>query len=490
MNRSLRSDESGAALALVLGFVVFAGLVVGGLLNQVQNNSTTLVARKISFRVSAATAGLEYAIRQARTSGTVCATPVNMPVPVPGAAVVNARPVTVTCKVSAGGPTGAGGWAVFITNGSGQLVASNGNVAKVMEGDVYNGGSGGVSVSGGPLSVIKIVNGKYVQTAAGACPPSGLAFSPSPPLFGGATCGAVALDYLVAAPSPRKPPASIGGLPVNPASTAPTYSTECRIFVPGIYQGSTGLTLLNSLSANNYFRPGVYILDLPGPDPVWHIRRWVTAGRPNTGSNLPDTRQTTSTDCPPAQIGADNDGATFFLARQSRISVEMAGNKKGHFEVFSFLDGDFKTPALAVRKLLLSDLTDAPWVTPYVSTNDLTKPAILSTTTGTGPELALHGNTWVPLSKVEVFVTNVSIASLRGGVVAGSLDLAAANSIGGDALAISSSTGTGFRRAVITSESDKVPLSNEKTLKATAVVDIVNDDKRTANIVSWVVDNK
>jgi hypothetical protein len=486
------SDESGAALALVLGFVIFAGFVIGGLLNQVQSNSTTLVARKLNIRVASANAGLDYAIRKARASGTVC--PGVGPggtIDVPVVDQVNSRPVTVQCSVTKGGATGAGGWAVFITNGAGKLESSNGNLAKVIEGDVYNGGSGGVSVSGGPAAVIKVKNGKYVQKLAGACPPAGLALTPVPSPFGGATCGAAPLNYLVDAPSPRTLPVSIGGYPVNPAVVVPTTTTECRIFSPGIYSDTdgdnSGGVKLNSLSSNNYFKPGVYIIKLNGPDPVWHIRRWVTAGRPNSGSSIPDVRQTSSTDCP-AVVG--NDGAIFLLAGATRISVEKSGAKNGHFEVFSYLGADLDTPAVAIRKLLASDTASAPWVIgDYISTNSIASPdAILRVATGTGPEIALHGNTWVPESKVEIFATNMSRANMRGGIVAGWLDLAATSSLGPEALAISTSSGTGQRRMVLTSTVTKIP--PEKDLFARAVVDIVNDSKHTANVVSWFVENK
>jgi hypothetical protein len=489
------SDESGAALALVLGFVIFAGLVIGGLLNQVQNNSTTLVARKLNIRVMSANAGLDYAIRKARASGTVCpGVGLGGTIDVPVADQVNSRPVTVQCSVTKGGATGAGGWAVFITNGAGKLESSNGNLAKVIEGDVYNGGSGGVSVSGGLAAVIKVKNGKYVQRLSGACPPAGLELTPIPSPFGGTVCGTSTLNYLVDAPSPRSLPVSIGGFVVNPAAVAPTTATECRIFSPGIYSDTdgdhSGGLKLNSLSANNYFKPGIYIIKLNGPDPVWHIRRWVTAGRPNSNSSIPDIRQTSSTNCPAAQLGADNDGAIFLLAGATRISVEKSGAKNGHFEVFSYLGADLDTPAVAIRKLLASDATSAPWVVgDYISTNNIASPdAILRVSTGTGPEIALHGNTWVPESKVEMFATNTSRANMRGGIVAGWLDLAATSSLGPEALAISASSGTGQRRMVLTSTVTKIP--PEKDLFARAVVDIVNDSKHTANVVSWFVANK
>lgn len=490
MNRN-RSTEQGASLVIVMGFVVFSGLIVTGLLNQVQNNSTTLIARKLNDRAAAANAGLEYYIRLARANGTICPS-INVtsaPFVIPVADRVNGRDVTITCTVLAGGATGAGGWAAFVTNG-GALTVSNGSKPKKIQGATYNGGT--TSVSGG--TSLRVENGPYIQLLGGTCPPAGVLL-PTPLVYG-ATCGST-LDYAAAAPPPRPLPASIASLPMNPAVVLPTTSSECRIFSPGIYSNTdgdaSGAVKLNSLSSNNYFRPGVYVIKLSSSagDPVWHIRRWVTAGKPNSGTTVPELRQTTTSPCPtnsPVNTAADNDGAVFLLASDTRIQVEKSGNKNGHFEVFSYLDGDVITPSVSIRQLLLADSVAAPWVVgSYVSTVSLADPPILSDDNGTGPELSVHGNVWVPRAAVSLIAVNETRAKLRGGVVAGSLSLQASNSVGTGALDISTQQGVGKRRMVIVADVQQI--GNEKPLRARAVVDVLNDSAHTADIVSWVVEN-
>ncbi len=458
-----RARDDGNALVMVLVFVLVVGLVSVALLAQARANFTTSrVTRDLQNRVYAADAGLKWGLQELRRNDAIVCNGIG-----PGATPVrildlgNGTTARVHCEVTSGLGPGAGGWAVFITDPNGGISTQGAaNTTKLIQGPVYNaGGQDGWSLQ----ALLEVRGGDVYQDRAGGCsrPPR---LTVSPPELYSYSCPTTSIPR---PPSPQP-------IPTAPPAVAPAPTTYgsgrnvCRVFQPGRYTTSNQL----QLASNNYFTSGVYYLDNIGE---WEIRADVVAGRPAPS----ESRQTAILDCPgmPPDTSPTT-GALFILGGNSWINL----TNQGRLEIFSYLGFPGATPdapAVSIYGLLG---TEPGW-----GGARSTAPVALQTAGGNKPELAVHGNVYVPTASVDLQATNQSVAKLQGGVVAASVSMQASASIG-NGLEISTQSVPGERRIVLKAYGGD-PTAATKEVSATTAVRIRNDSVRTMTVESWAVTN-
>lgn len=443
--------DSGAALPIVLAFITTFGLLTVALLGSLHTNLRfSSVARAQEQRSYALDAGLHTAIQQLRGDTTLC--------PAAGSSgpvtslTINSRQVSVTCRTTSGGATGANGWSVFIPDPSGVLATQSGAASnKTIRGPVYHGGT--TPAAWDLQADLSVDGGDVLQRSGANCAaPPRLSFPA--PTFYGFSCGAA----LATPPDPQALPAAI------PADAAPpTGNGSCRTFHPGRYSAPPALS-----SNKNYFESGVYFFDNIG---TWTVDAVVYGGQPAPG----ETRQNSATPCGNDVAGAT--GVRFILGGNSIIDV---GNN-GSLELYSRPFND--VPAATIRQVQASD--PAPWGA-KASTVGVSTP-ILEDGNGRNSELTIHGLVWVPTARVDLRATNSGVAKLQGGVVTAVLNINSSASVGPGSVDISNGSGTGRRTIVVVATVAAV--GDEKALSATAVITIANDQARTVGILSWRIDN-
>jgi hypothetical protein len=266
---------------------------------------------------------------------------------------------------------------------------------------------------------------------------------------------------------------------------------QCTVFSPGRYTSGPSL----SGSGVNYLRNGVYFFDNIG---TWTIDDWMLGGTPGPG----ETRQSSiPASCVPANEGAAgalSSGVVFLLGGNSRIAVASGGRVELHSPR---LTASPDLPGVSIMAVPSGLPAGSPFRN-SASTVSGTTPLLQVSNNGSstcggggsggqanGSQLVIHGNIYAPEQCVVSGVTgNGAMLNLRGGIVAGSLELRSSASVSnGGSITTGTGSGSGQRRVVITATS--AASTDNKQIRATAVVAIANDTARTTNVMSWVVAN-
>jgi hypothetical protein len=499
---SLRSprDDDGAVLVLVLIFVVVVGLLAVALLQQ---SGAGVVAattsRRLEGRVQAVNGGVDAAIQMLRADPTQCAGAGSSATLPP--LTLDANLVTLTCSATSqsGAATGAGGWAVFL-NGTGSILRTQGNAndARSISGPVYNHNTAGGAWD---LNADVQVNGGDVlqRSSSPTCPatePNRLdVLSPAPGLYQYCTGPAISLPAPTQSLEQLWPGAA---LPTN--ASAPTQSgsgqNRCTVFSPGRYTSSPSL----SNEGVNYLRNGVYFLDNIGN---WTIDDWLLGGQPGPGESRQSTIPATC-NAGDGSSGTLSTGVVLILGGNSRIAVTSGGRVELHSPRLLPQSGQAWLPNLTgvgVYPIPAGLPSGSPFRN-SASTVTGTTPILQVSNNGNsdcgaggsggqanGSQLVVHGNIYAPDRCIVSGVTGTgAMLMLRGGVVAGTLELRSSASVSnGGSLSSGAGASSGQRTVVLTATS--AATANSKQIRATAVVSIANDANRTTNIASWVVAN-
>lgn len=442
-----RVTDEGSALPLVLVLTVSLSLVVLAIASYVTTNlKYAQVTADRSDRLSAADAGMRYAIDQLKLRNAACIID-TVEAQLPRAEVdFNGANATITCQRISGSAEAIQAWAAVMTGvgvAPGQhLISTQGGNSqpKVLGGPVYMSRVTPQSFDLGP--VLEIENGSLYYFDGGACTtavsktqlPASLVFSPD--LIYGPICTKQPWTQLFKSPlvpayvSTASFPERFGHLPISEPGGSYEIQGNCRVFHPGRY---TTPPDLNAQDA--YFLSGDYVFDLPDGNATIDIRQGtVTAGRIN-----PVTTPANAAEIPPigdcavaqaADPGAspslgqgDPNGATWYLAGRTTIqilnqgSLEIHGRRQGN----SFVSVQALCSPSAHPAWCESGAT-RPDGTPLVST--LTAPAgtptsnIAYTSSGNNRELVAHGIVYAPLAQMEFGnVSNNAVQKLLGGLV-------------------------------------------------------------------------
>ncbi len=340
------TSDRGSILPFTLIFLTVAAFTVIGLSSYVMANLRySEVTENRSDRLSAADAGMRYAIDQLRLRNAGCILDTQEAV-LPGVeADFNGASAAVTCERITSGFDGIQAYAAVMT-GEGLaptqslLSSQSGSNSKVLGGPVFMSRVNAAAFSLGPP--VKIEDGPLLyHDPSGSVPcnsvkastlPGALVFEPE--LIFGPVCVSVSWQELFDSPEvpnltllpPRNGTASLATAPILGSYTDVTSGGGCRVFEPGRYTSPPATTGVNA-----YFKTGNYVMDFAGQ---WTIRQGVvTAGRPNplttTGNEIPSTNACTAAQAAdPAP--ADQTGATFYLARGARVNVATQGSIEIH----------------------------------------------------------------------------------------------------------------------------------------------------------------
>jgi hypothetical protein len=499
VDRTREPDDEGAVLVLVLVFVVVVGLLTVALLQQSGAGVVAATtARRVEGRVLAVNGGVDAAVQMLRADSTLCATPgstATLP-----SVTVNGNPVTITCTGSTAGAGGggaaggAGGWAVFLSRADSVLRTQGAaNDARTIAGPVYNHNTASgawdlgadVVVSGGD-----VLQRGTTTTCPAALPNRLTVQSPVPSLYQFCTGPAVTLPAPPQALDQLWPGAT---LPVNAPARTQTGNNQnqCTVFSPGRYTSAPAL----SGSGVNYLRNGVYFLDNIGN---WTIDDWLLGGTPGPGESRQSTIPATCVPANEGAAGALSSGVVLLLGGNSRIAVASGGRVELHspqltaapdlpgVSIYAIPPG---LPATSPFLLAASTITGTTPLLQVSNNGNSSCDAGGGGGQATGSQLVVHGNVYGPDACIVSGVTgNGAMLELRGGVVAGALELRSSASVAnGGSITTGTGSGSGRRRVVITATS--AASTNSKQIRATAVVSIANDTARTTNVMSWVIAN-
>lgn len=483
----VRTRDRGTALPLVMVITI----VLGALVVSISAYATTNlryghVTADRSDRLSAADAGMRYAIDQLKLRNAACIIDTTL-TELPAADVdFNEATATVRCQRIAGAVEAIQAWAAVITGEgtpTGHLISTQGGNSqpKILGGPVYMSRVNSTAFDLGP--VLEIENGSLYYYDGGACTSPVLKSAPNPPIPGqtilpsalrftpdlifGPICTRRPWTELFPSPavapalSAAEFPTRRGDLPIGAPSLPPgieggyellgSGNNTCHVFHPGRY-----VTPPDSSSTGSYFRTGDYLFDLPDSNAVVEIRQGTaTAGRPNPVTTKPATNEIPpNAHCATAQSNdpapPNQFGATFYLAGSSRIQVL----NQGSLEIHARQQERSFVSIHALCDPAQGWCTEAGPAPP----STLRSPAstdrnIVLTSSGNNRELVAHGMIYAPLAQMEFGnVTNTAVQKLYGGLVIARLILQ------------SSASAQNFEIAVPTS-----PITSHIELTSTAV---------------------
>ncbi|HUS44137.1 MAG TPA: PA14 domain-containing protein [Ilumatobacteraceae bacterium] len=447
--------DSGMALPMVLVLTAAIGLIVISLTTfATANLSYGRVTENRSDRLSAADAGLRYAIDQLRLRNAGCILDTQKAV-LPGVqADFNGATASVTCERITSGFDGIQAYAAVMT-GEGLpattslLSSQSGSNAKILGGPVFmsrldNAFSLGppVNIKDGPLLYFDTTATRPCRSVKASTIPSALVFDPK--LIFGPVC--VSEPWTKLFDSPEVPNLSglverngtlgLASSPALPAAqgsfTDHSGSGGCRVFEPGRYTTPPALTGVDA-----YFKTGDYVFDFPTANPVLTVRQGVvTAGRINprttTVNEIP-----TSTRCRQQQTAdpapADQYGATFYFAGPSRINVATQGSLEIHtrqqgpadYVSVQTLCAPNSTWCNASGGGFLTAPKPSTMRAPAADSSDV----FLYTDSGNNKEFVAHGLVYAPLTQVEFGnVSNTATQRMLGGLVVSRLVLQSSTS--------------------------------------------------------------
>lgn len=483
------SRDRGSVLVLAIVVVAVMGLMVIAI---TKYSATSLrfghVTERRSDQLSAADAGMRYAIDQLKLRNAACILDTQEAV-LPGVdADFNGASASVVCERITSGFEGIQAYAAVMTgegmSPSQDLISTQaGNsLPKILGGPVFMSRIDASAFALGPQ--VTIENGPLLyHDGSGDTSQPCTSLKPS-------QVPAVAADKLVFDPelifgpacvrttwqeiwdSPWVPnlndPVAFPERQGNVAVTTDLSETSvgayrdfgsggnsCRVFRPGRY------TVTPDLNGHDaYFRSGDYVFDLPAADSTILVRHGtVTAGKINTAVTEPAVNELSSVmtnQCKTAQTDdpSPTPGATFYLAGKSHLDI----NTNGSFEIHARAQG----PTMAESDYVAVQTLCAPngsWcnaggnggLTGKHSTLSAPSggsvPPVLFTNSGNNKEFVSHAYFYSPLAQIEFGnVTNTASQKMLGGLVAARLVLQ------------SSASASNFEISVPTSRLDMVRL--------------------------------
>lgn len=469
--------DAGFALPLVLVLTTVIAVVVISLASFASTNLRFgRIAENRSDRLSAADAGMRYAIDQLKLVNAGCILDTQKAV-LPGVkADFNGATAEVTCERITSGFDGIQAFAAVMT-GEGLsattslLSSQSGSNEKVLGGPVYMARLNSafalgpnVKIKDGPLFYQAGTTGSQpcVSVKASSLPPQ-LVFEPK--LIFGPVC--VSEEWKEIFDSPPVPDLSgltvrDGSRPLAPAPTPPLNGSYtdypdlggCRVFEPGRYTTPPALTNVNA-----YFKTGDYVFDFPDAMSKLEVRQSiVTAGKINpvttTVNEVPTTAKCEQQQT--ADTGAGF-GATFYLAGKSHINVLTQGSLEIHARQQGLAD------YVSVQTLCLPNGT---WCnatggggigrpsTLSAPANGTTMPNMLFTDSGNNKEFVAHALVYAPLVQVEFGnVSNTATQKMLGGLIVSRLVLQSSTSATNFEIAVPTSPITA--RVQLTSVAEK-----------------------------------
>jgi Tfp pilus assembly protein PilX len=452
-----RDQDAGTALPIVIVITTVIALVVVTLSSYaLASLRFGRVAENRSDRLTAADAGMRYAIDQLALRNAGCILDTQKAV-LPGVeADFNGAGAEVTCERITSGFEGIQAYAAVMT-GEGMpstqslLSSQSGSNSKILGGPVYMARvtpdafslSPPVQIEDGPLLYHDTTSGSASCTSVKASTmPSKLIFEPA--LLFGPVC--VKRPWTEIFDSPEVPDLTSlverrGDLPLGSSLGAPaqgsytdvTSGGGCRVFKPGRYT-----TPPVTSGDDAYFETGEYLFDF---DATWEVRQSiVTAGRIDPAvTNPPVNELATTNACAAAQTAdAQNPGtfgATFYFARKAHLNIATQGS----IEVHARRQG---ADYVSVQTLCAPNLPTVVWcnadggggfVPAKASTLSgavtASNPNFLYTDSGNNKEFIAHALVYAPKAQVEFGnVTNTATQRMLGGLVVARLVLQSSTS--------------------------------------------------------------
>jgi hypothetical protein len=410
------------------------------------------IAEDRSDRLSAADAGLRYAVDQLKLRNAGCVLDTQEAV-LPGVqADFNGASASVTCERITSGFEGIQAYAAVMTgeglSPSDSLLSSqSGSNDKILGGPVYMSRVDSSAFSLGPP--VEIADGPLLyHDASGSVPctsvksttmPNQLKFEPE--LIFGPVCVSVPWHEIFATPEvpdltavvERDGTLDVGSSPPLPAPqgsfTDISSGGGCRVFEPGHYITAPDL---NGIDA--YFKTGDYLFDF---DDVIDVKSGaVTAGRINPYTSSTNELNMTAA-CENAQAAdpapVDQFGATFYLADRARINVKTQGQIEIHARQQGIADYVSVQTLCTPNGVWCGPDGDGGFTPGKAST--LTAPApstddnLIFTDSGNNKEFVAHALVYAPLAQVEFGnVSNSATQKMLGGLIVSRLVLQSATS--------------------------------------------------------------
>ena len=479
--------DRGMALPLVIVMTTAVAFIVLALSSYVlaEMRASRLAADRAD-RLSAADAGLRYAIDQLQLRNAGCILDTQVAV-LPGVeADFNGASATVTCERLTSGFDGIQAYAAVLTglgvsSNDALLLSQSGSNDKVLGGPVYMSRIDArafdltppVRIADGPL----LYHDQSGQQPCRSIKPSVLTSRTGgrlifdPELIFGPTCVSVGWKELFtspAVPDLSTLPERNGSVPVGGVTLPGVLggfqdvagAGGCRVFLPGRYTTPPALD-----QGESYFMSGEYLFDFDGALSV--KQGALTAGRINL-EVTPDGRNvnTTTAQCENQQQAdpAPEPGATFYFSRLARMRIESNGaieiharqQGQGSFVSVQALCNPGAFPAgTPANEVWCRPDGGGSFPTPKFSA--LTAPAaadrnILYTDPGNNKDFVAHALFYAPRAQVEFGnVSNTAVQRMRGGLIVSRLKLQ------------SSTSATNFEISVPTS-----PVTAEILLTSTA----------------------
>ena len=408
------------------------------------------VAENRSDRLTAADAGMRYAIDQLKLRNAGCILDTQKAL-LPGLKTdFNGAVAAVTCERITSGFEGIQAYAAVMTGeglpGTTSLLSSqSGSNAKVLGGPVYMSRltnafslTPPVNIKDGPLLYHDSSGTVPCKSVKASTLPTQLVFEPK--LIFGPIC--VTKPWTELFDSPDVPnvatlPERNGAVPLNPAPVPPaamgSYTDVaggggCRVFEPGRYTTPPALD-----GANAYFKTGEYVFDFPDANSTLLVRQGtVTAGKINpltTAANeMAPTPQCAAQQLADPGVGY---GATFYFVGKSHMNIATQGSLEIHARQQGLAD------YVSVQTLCTPNAT---WcnasgdgglgrASTLAAPTSGTNPAFLFTDSGNGKEFVAHALVYAPLTQVEFGnVSNTATQKMLGGLIVSRLVLQSSTS--------------------------------------------------------------
>jgi hypothetical protein len=457
VKRDQKSDK-GLALPMVLIMSSVIAVVVVSLASYtISSLRYGQVTEDRSDRLSAADAGMRYAIDQLKLRNAGCILDTQEAL-LPGVqADFNGATASVTCERITSGFEGIQAYAAVMTGvgvppGQDLLSSQSGSNSKVLGGPVYMSRIDSsdfdldppVDVKDGPLLYPDTTSTPCTSVKASTLPAK-LRFDP--PLIFGPICVNKTWEQLFDSPVVPTLTGLVerdGTLSLSSSSNLPPGSftddaNGCRVFETGRYTTPPDLAGYDA-----YFKTGDYLFDFTSPDTELVVSQGVvTAGKPNPATTDPLVNDIPNAPCLPAQnadpglppIPTDplEYGATFYFAGDSHINVAVQGSLEIHTRQQGTAD------YVSVQTLCepngswcnggggggFGAMKASTLTAPKTGSN----PNFLFTDSGNNKEFVAHGLVYAPLTQVEFGnVSNSATQKMLGGLIVSRLVLQSSTS--------------------------------------------------------------
>ena len=494
----LRSDprarDIGSALPIVIVMsTVIAIVVISMTTYAMASLRFGRVAEDRSDRLTAADAGMRYAIDQLALRNAGCILDTQKAV-LPGVQTdFNGASAEVSCERITSGFEGIQAYAAVMT-GDGMpateslLSSQSGSNAKVLGGPVYMARVDPTAFSLSPP--VKIENGPLLYhdgtSGSGSCMsvkastlPAKLVFEPQ--LLFGPVCVRTPWTQIFGSPSVPNMTALVerrGDLPVSPLAvpaqgsfTDVSTGGGCRVFEPGRYTTPPATSNVDA-----YFKTGDYLFDF---DAEWEVRgSVVTAGRVDLAVTNPAVNELdTATACRNAQSDDMSSpgtfGATFYFANKAHINIATQGSMEVHARKQGSNYVSVQTlctpnPVGSTQGWCKADggggFTPAKASTLAGSVTG-SNPNFLFTDSGNNKEFIAHALVYAPRAQIEFGnVTNTAIQRMLGGLIVARLVLQSSTSATNFEIAVPTSPITAL--IGLTSTATKVGVPGVTSIRA------------------------